>query len=330
MILAEKIIMLRKKNGWSQEELAMKLDISRQSVSKWESTASVPDLDKIIKLSRLFGVSTDFLLKDDVEPEEELIPLGEDSEEEKQRTVSLEEANEFMEVTARAAKWIAAGVMFCILSPVSMIMLGGFAEYRILRMSEDAAGSIGAIVLFLMIGAAVSIFIMKGMQLGHYDYFEKECFSLEYGVYSIVEKKKQNFDGVLRICIAIGVVLCIFGVIPLFLINVFPKAEIFAVCSVALLLCMVACGVFLFVWSGMIYGSYQKILQVDDYTESKKKMNKKIEALAGFYWCLMTAIYLGISFYTMRWDRTWIIWPCAGVLWAAVCGILNAAFAGDK
>ena len=59
MILAEKITALRKKNGWSQEELAMQLNVSRQSVSKWESAASIPDLDRILQLSRLFGVTTD-------------------------------------------------------------------------------------------------------------------------------------------------------------------------------------------------------------------------------------------------------------------------------
>ena len=47
MILADKIAELRKKNGWSQEELAGQLGVSRQSVSKWESAASIPDLDKI-------------------------------------------------------------------------------------------------------------------------------------------------------------------------------------------------------------------------------------------------------------------------------------------
>lgn len=58
---------LRKQQGWSQEELAMKLGVSRQSVSKWESGASIPELDKILQLGELFGVSTDFLLKDDRE-----------------------------------------------------------------------------------------------------------------------------------------------------------------------------------------------------------------------------------------------------------------------
>ena len=64
MILGEKIIRLRKQREWSQEELASQLGISRQSVSKWESGASIPDLDKIIKMSSLFGVTTDYLLKE--------------------------------------------------------------------------------------------------------------------------------------------------------------------------------------------------------------------------------------------------------------------------
>lgn len=69
MILADKIIEERKKNGWTQEDLAQKLSVSRQSVSKWESAGAIPDLKKIIQLAYLFGVSTDYLLKDEIEKE---------------------------------------------------------------------------------------------------------------------------------------------------------------------------------------------------------------------------------------------------------------------
>jgi len=69
MILADKIINERKKNGWSQEELASKLSVSRQSVSKWEGAQAVPDLQKIIAMAEIFGVSTDYLLKDEIEAE---------------------------------------------------------------------------------------------------------------------------------------------------------------------------------------------------------------------------------------------------------------------
>ena len=60
MILADKIILLRKKSGWSQEELAEKMNVSRQSVSKWEGANSIPDISKIIDMSKIFGVSTDY------------------------------------------------------------------------------------------------------------------------------------------------------------------------------------------------------------------------------------------------------------------------------
>ena len=69
MILADKITEERKKNGWSQEELANQLGVSRQAVSKWESAGAIPDLQRILQMSELFGVSTDYLLKDELDEE---------------------------------------------------------------------------------------------------------------------------------------------------------------------------------------------------------------------------------------------------------------------
>ena len=136
MILADKIAELRKKNGWSQEELAGQLGVSRQSVSKWESASSMPDLDKILKMSEIFGVSTDYLLKDSNGPDEEAIAVatpdtipdpGSDSD---VRTVSLEEADTFMNITQDMAAKVAAGVSLCILSPILMILLCGLSDKR--------------------------------------------------------------------------------------------------------------------------------------------------------------------------------------------------------
>ena len=74
MILADKIINERKKNGWSQEELAQMLNVSRQSVSKWESAQAVPDLNRIIQMANIFNVSTDYLLKDEIEADTTSVP----------------------------------------------------------------------------------------------------------------------------------------------------------------------------------------------------------------------------------------------------------------
>lgn len=69
MKLSEKILSLRTARGLSQGDLAEKLEVSRQSVSKWETGQSTPDLDKIIKLADLFGVSVDELVREGERPE---------------------------------------------------------------------------------------------------------------------------------------------------------------------------------------------------------------------------------------------------------------------
>ena len=65
MTLAEKIQALRKQSGMSQEQLAEKITVSRQAVSKWELGESFPDIDNVVQLSKIFSVSTDYLLEDD-------------------------------------------------------------------------------------------------------------------------------------------------------------------------------------------------------------------------------------------------------------------------
>ena len=116
MILADKIITLRKKNGWSQEELADQLEVSRQSVSKWEGAQSIPDMNKILKLSKVFGVSTDYLLKDEIViAENETQPETDNHLAEV--SVSMEEANAFLQFKNISSSRIALGVMLCIFSP---------------------------------------------------------------------------------------------------------------------------------------------------------------------------------------------------------------------
>ena len=128
MVLAEKIVLLRKRKGWSQEELADKLDISRQSVSKWELGASIPDLDKILRLSELFDVTTDYLLKDDVrEISSNVSEVFEEMSEPSARRVSAKEANLFMDLTEKLSGRIAFAVSLFILSPLPLMFLGGVA-----------------------------------------------------------------------------------------------------------------------------------------------------------------------------------------------------------
>lgn len=325
MILAEKIVCLRKRKGWSQEELADKLDISRQSVSKWELGASVPDLDKIIKLSNLFDVTTDYLLKDDAQ--EIACDVSEVFEEvpaPSARRVSVEEANLFMDLTERLSGRIASAVSLFILSPVPLLFMGGVAEYKHSRLTADMAGGFGVTILLLLVAIGVAVLILNGMQLSEYEYLEKETIFIEDGLAEMVEEKKRIFEPKFRVVVTIGVFLCIIGVIPLLMAAGFTGDEFIYVCCVDILLILVCIGVHLFVRYGMVYESYEKLLQRGDYTEEKKALGQKTSYFPKIYWCLVTAIYLGISFYLNNWHISWIVWPVAAVLFVALYGIVQA------
>lgn len=337
MILAEKIIKLRKQNGLSQEELAMRLNVSRQSVSKWESGTSVPDLNKIIRLSEIFEVSTDYLLKDEIEDEaseytESKNEFDFDNNIEK-RKVTLQEATEYMDAAKNSSAKVAFGVMLCILSPVPMILLGTIGEKLSeippavgnvsYAAAEDIAGGIGIAVLFIIIACAVGIFISNGIRMSKYEYLEKELIAPEYGVASLAESRKEKFQEKYKNSMIAGTCLCILSSVPLILGGVLSEVlnvdDIIMVCLVGLLLIMVAAGVFLFVRSGIIYESFQKLLEEGDYSKDKKKAKSVYESI---YWPIVIAVYLIVSFLTMHWETTWLIWPIAAV----GSGILDAVF----
>ena len=327
MILADKIINERKKNGWSQEELAEQLSVSRQSVSKWEGAQAVPDLQKIILMANIFGVSTDYLLKDEMEPENisQMAVTSSDSvNKENAIKVSLEDANEFISLSKEIAPKIAAGVSICILSPALLIFLAGLSEEAKFGVSDVVAATIGTLILLLMVAAAVFMFIVFGSKIKKYDFLEKENIETEYGVDGMVRERKKMMEGHRTLTTAVGVIMCILSSIPLIITACLNMPD-YVVCSmVSLLLIIISIAVNLFVRIGIEWNSYEKLLQEGDFTTYNKKIGKKIDNVSGLYWAVVLAGYLAWSFITMRWEVTWIVWPIAAVLFGAVSALIRA------
>lgn len=311
MILADKIIEERKKNGWSQEELANKLGVSRQAVSKWESAGSIPDLQRILQMSELFGVTTDYLLKDEIEEERQ-----NEYVETKTIKVSMEEANQYLDMKSRGSRIVANATSLCILSPVPLIVLG--------KMTEDhTLVGFGLVFLLILVAIAVYLFVNYGLHESHMQHLEKESFETEYAVSGMVRERREQYESTFTRKIAIGVVLCILSVIPTIMAGVMEVEDYMSGISVGLLLIIVSIGVNILIRAGMIKSSYDTLLQEGEYTIEEKHLKKKTDAFLGAYWRLIVAIYLGWSFWTNNWEFTWIIWPVAGVLYAAVPGIVK-------
>ena len=323
MILADKIIDLRKKNGWSQEELAEKLGVSRQSVSKWEGAQSVPDMGRVVQMSELFGVSTDYLLKDSLEKEEPAEDAPTDS---MTRTVGMEEANAFLRVRAQNAGRVALGVLLCILSPICLILVCGAQEFHLIALSEAQAAGIGVAVLLLMVGGAVALFVTSALRSSRFGYLEALPIDTLYGVDGMTRERKEQFRPTRNLQLTLGIVLCVLAVIPLFVsLILYGEEDHFGhIVAIALLLAIAGVGVLLIVRSAILWGAYQRLLQEGDYSRPAKEAAVKAAPFNTIYWGLVTAGYLAWSFLTNAWDRTWIVWPVAAVAYGAVYGISRA------
>lgn len=130
-MLSDKIYELRRKSGLSQEQLAEKLDVSRQAVSKWENGTAVPESDKLVVMSDFFHVTTDYLLKDE--------------------TVKTEEKEEKDEKRPDTAK---VGLMITAVNAILLIVFGVFRIF-----GGKAAEDMGASSVITLDGNAIVMII---------------------------------------------------------------------------------------------------------------------------------------------------------------------------
>ena len=140
MKLQDKIFMLRIRNEWSQEELAEKMNVSRQAISRWENGTALPDAQNILQLSKLFNVTTDYLLNDEYESDGD-IPAVQSAKKETEELISKKR---MFHLIAAVASSIAA---FCAIMAVVTSM-------------TDTQLGLSCFTLALCAGNAVAQFIL--------------------------------------------------------------------------------------------------------------------------------------------------------------------------
>ena len=325
MILANKIIALRKQNSWSQEELAERIGVSRQAVSKWESAQAIPDLDKILLLADLFGVTTDYLLKDTME--EAVFTADGDTV---GKRVGMAEANAYLALRERASLLIALATFLCILSPIPMILFGAASELPNSPISENTAGLIGIVSLFGFVLCAVPLFLLCGFKNEPFAFLDKaEPFSLEYGVSGLVIERKKQFKSNYILGNIIATLLCIFSPIPL-IVSGFGTNEFLTVIMLAVTMIVAGIGAALFIIVGVRQASLQKLLQEGDYSIPEKKKSALKEAVGFAYWGILTALFLAISLLFESWEYSWLIFAIGAILFPIVMSLCDAITGRSK
>lgn len=294
--LGENLQNIRKQNNLSQEELADKLNVSRQSVSKWESGISYPEIEKIIMICEIFECSMDDLVKGQIAKQ------------------NLEEKKEYDAFVAKFSKGISFGVFLILVGVTLMLMI---MSYMPNKEALDKYAIVGVIVLLIFVVIAVPIFIILGIRM---DEIQKKYKDLS-NFYSETEKEAYNHK--FSIVIAITVSIILIGVIILLSLYGFQICDEESLLPIAIFMIFITFSVPFIVNAGIQKSKYEMALYKEYHkTEVNDEIIGKISAVIMIS---ATIIYFILGFVFDLWKLNWLVFPVGGML----CGIVSVIFSRE-
>lgn len=302
MSFAENLQYLRKRKNITQEQLAEQLEVSRQSVSKWESAQSYPEMEKLLQICSMFHCSMDVLMQGDVSRE------------------FAEDTHGYDRFQNQFSKWISIGVGLILLGLSVMMML-----------SETAAGEmLSAEVFFVFLIVGVLILVVKGME---YARFQQKHPQIE-DFYT--EEQKEQASRVFTVRTAVGVGIILVGVLIFMILG--DRIEVLALDAIRTeRLESMAGGFFMLVLTAAVtiltYGGMQKSkYDVESYNRegNPSPEKKKRDALKGkLCTCIIlaaTIVYLVLGFTGNYWASAGVVYAVAGIL----CAITAVALSKEE
>ena len=277
---------LRKRNGLSQEELAEKLGVSRQAVSKWENGSGYPELDKLMVLCDLFHCTMDALLKGDVKERDD---------------ICMERYEQHYNTQAKAT---TLGIFLI----MSAITLGAYLEEYFDGASEAVLG----MLFFLFVGVGVLILVYYGMQDTD---FKKRYPQRVLPTYH--EDTLEHFEKMFRISMVCGVGMIFLAVGTQQLLESLYRENI----ANGTFMLILSLAVANFVYFGMQKSKYDhREMEAD---ANKMREEKRIGKYCGVIMIVTSIVFLVWSFMSGDWGITWIVWPIGGILCGIVSLILH-------
>ncbi len=277
MKFEENLRELRKQNGLSQEELAEKLNVSRQAVSKWENGSGYPELDKLMVLCELFHCTMDDLLKGDVKERD---------------VVGIERYEQYCNQMSWA---MTLGVFMCI----SAVTAGAFMETIFTGKYEI----ILIMIFFILVTIGVMIFVYYGMQS---ESFHKKYPNIPQHIYT--EEEIDAFNKKFQLAIVVGVGMIIISLVIHEIIAQFAPEYI----ANGVFMAIVSIVVSIFVYFGL-----QKTKYEDTRKDEKNPVSKEDEMVgkySGVIMLIATIIFLLWGFLLDGWRIAWLVYPVGGIL----------------
>lgn len=292
MGFSQNLQFFRKQQNITQEQLAEKLEVSRQTVSKWEAGSSYPEMEKILQLCDIFSCSMDLLLRGDAE-------------------ASLQQENTgYDQQMTRFTKQITWGV--------ALTLIGLCAFLACLCFGIQILLAVSVFLLFLIVSALV--FVIAGIQ--HSFFKRQNPFVLDF----YTEEEKRRAAQKFSIQIALGVGISLIGLLLfLLLFYIFPNNNLL---PATVFLCFIAAAAPIFVYAGLTNGKYK----IESYNANNKREMEiekrseengiKIGAWSSCIMLLATVLFLLFGFLWNAWKIAWIVYPIGALL----CGVVAVLY----
>ncbi len=299
MAFSDNLQFLRTRQNLTQEQLAEQMEVSRQSVSKWESGLSYPEMDTLLKLCELFRMDMDTLLRGDAAQ-----ALAEDSA----------GYDRFMTCFARQIAGAVAGI-------IASVGIGGAVDSL-----APVPWAVGGFVLLLGVAIAVVVLIVAGIQ---HDDFTKRHPTVE-DFYT--QQDRDSFHRRFIWYIAGGVGAILFAVAAMCLVFSFlPEREPYESIVGTAFLLIVAGAVYSLIYGGMSEDKYniEKYNRSNHPTEEDKVKRRRVSAACGCIMLLATAIYVGLGLSRNMWGTAWWVFAVGGILCGVAAVLLGPRDEGD-
>lgn len=301
MSFGENIGYYRKKQKITQEELAERLYVSRQTVSRWETDSTFPDVETIMKLCDIFGCDMDTLVRGNAA----------EGKEENVQVIKLPEGD--LELYDKHMNGFALSIAL----GVAIILIGVALN---VFMSAMRAEMIGVVVLLALIAVAVAMFIFSGIR--HSDFMKENPIMPQYPKYKV-----KRFLKLFAVAMACATALIIVGVA--LLVAVPDELTV----GVFLLFCAVS--VFIYVYAGILYSKYDtegynRECAKEGYVPKAAQTleNKRAhlsETVSSIIMMMATIIFLLLGFIGNYWHPAWVVFPVGGIL-CGICSIIIEKF----
>lgn len=292
---------LRKSHNLSQEALADQLDVSRQAISKWESGAGLPELDKLVTLAELFDCKLDDLLRGSVTTNNHT-----DS-----KPINTKLKADYDYLMDRFSRWISIAVGLILFGTVPLLGLADFgAPYQ----------DYGLVIFLFFVAIAAPIFVLRGIQLSN---FKLQHPKLD-NFYSQAEI--DTFNRKFTTLITSGIAIILLGLVIFVALVTSRFFGTNSSISIATFMFFVAIGAPIFVNAGIQKGKYDIATYNHENTTESKAASDKIGKICGVIMMLATLIYLLSGFLCDAWTFAWFIFPIGGIC----CGVVGVILDGRR